>query len=94
MRLAKLFAPGKKQVVLATDGSNFDFHMSEAENMYARINTKGIREPFVFNIKVLDNHQQNDIKVYFSTKHTNPGENHHDAVFHNVSFYCNKRYRN
>ena len=45
MRLAKMFAPGKKQMILTPDGSNYEFHMSEGENMFARINMKGIREP-------------------------------------------------
>ena len=89
MRLAKLFAPGKKLLDLVPDGSSFEFHMSEGENMYARINLKGIREALVFSFKVLEHHPQSDCKVYFSTKVPNPGESHHDAVFHNVSVSFN-----
>ena len=82
MRLAKLFAPGKKLLDLVPDGSSFEFHMSEGENMYARINLRGVREALVFSFKAFE---QGDCKVYFSTKVPNPGESHHDAVFHNVS---------
>lgn len=60
--------------------------MSEGENMFAKINIKGIREPLVFNLKILDLHASPvpEITVYFSTKVSNPNEQHHDAVFHNV----------
>ena len=85
MRLAKLFAPGKKLLDLVPDGSSFEFYMSEGEIMYTRINLKGIREALVFSFKVLEPNPQSDCKVYFSIKVPNPGENHHDAVFHNVS---------
>lgn len=62
--------------------------MGEGENMYARINTKGIREPLVYTFKILDQHanQEPTINIYFSTKVPNPNEHHHDAVFHNVIF--------
>jgi hypothetical protein len=76
MRLAKLFAPGKKQLVLVPDGSTYEFHMSEGENMYARINIKSIREPLVYTLKRLDQHAhpEPEITVYFSTKVSNPSE--------------------
>jgi|LauGreDrversion4_2_1035121.scaffolds.fasta_scaffold4273102_1 hypothetical protein len=74
MRLQRLFAPGKKQMIITADGSSYDLNLADGETMYARLSTKNVREPFVFILKPMDEIKGSDIRVYFSTKYTNPNE--------------------